>query len=297
MSRILTVALCGLAWAVPAGAQQLDHSTAIGLGYSHLSLDGEGANAYSLEGESILRFGQIETGVDLGFNRLNEDGSRVDQTSVEIAPSYWFTPGFGIGVYGARDTLDFEGTDLTLNSYGVEAQLRAAAMSGTLFVGETDVDLLGLDATTKDVGLRVRADLTPQASVWGSMVRSDIEETDSDARTWGIGGSLMVNDGFSTFASYQSSEIDGTGGDVNVAAIGMSWTTFVGGQEVMLSGEYASASGSSMLGSSDGNRVSLGATILLGDAQQKRTPAHTVTHNTLRGERNGLSGLFGSFGF
>lgn len=82
-----------------------------------------------------------------------------------------------------------------------------------------------------------------------------------------------------------------------MASLGLSYTADLGGQGVMFSGEYANATGNSDFAFADGDRLSLGATILLGDAQRKRVPANSVASSSLDVHRNGVTSLLGATGF
>ncbi|KUF09787.1 hypothetical protein [Pseudoponticoccus marisrubri] len=286
---------------MPAVAQEFSHSTAIGLGYSSVDVQGLTADGFSLEGESVLRFGRVSTKVDLGWNQLEDNGGELTQMAFHVAPTYWVSQNFGLGAYIAKDNLDLGGgLDTDLNSYGVEGTLRFGRFEGAAFHGETEIDNLANIVEVKDTGLRMRADLGQNVSVWGSGVWSNIDIAglgDVDARSLGAGANMAFGSGFDAFVSYQMSAIDNTGLDSDTKAVGLSYTTNLGTQSVVFSGEYASATGRSPIGSLDGDRFSMGATLLLGDARAKRTPAHTVSNSVVRGERSAITGLTGSIGF
>ncbi|MFW2587319.1 hypothetical protein [Sagittula sp. SSi028] len=297
MSKLVLAAAGGLFLAAPVLAQESYQSTAIGLGFGQVSLQDEDASGVSLDLEHGMRSGNLELDLALGVNQLSDDGDDATHFGVDVTPTYWFTNSFGGGIYLAKDQIEFnDDFEIDALSYGLEGKVTGNGITGGLFFGETDLENAG---TMNDVGLTVQADLSHMFSLWGSHVRSrpDGAGADSDVHSTTIGGSVLMDNGFGTFASYQSMSVDGTTGSANVASLGLSYTADLGGQGVMFSGEYANATGNSDFAFADGDRLSLGATILLGDAQRKRVPANSVASSSLDVHRNGVTSLLGATGF
>ncbi|MBV2358790.1 hypothetical protein KUH32_03310 [Thalassococcus sp. CAU 1522] len=300
MSKHAVALVAGIAVATPALAQNLDYSTAVGLSYTSFNAEGENADGISLFSETELRFGQFSADFDLGFDTLKDDGAELRNFSMALAPRYWVTDTIGLGVYVARDSIDADVGDIVnLDSYGIEATFRNAVFEGNLFVGQTDLDELSGIVDVTDLGFRVRADLGDQASLWGSGVRSTFEAGGDSlhASSFGVGADFAFTDTVSGFVSYRQSSVDDADISLDTTGFGLSYTATVGSRPVVFSGEYAKVSGDDLVTGLEGERLSIGATLLLGDARRKRTPGHTVSSSVLNGERSALSGLLGGVGF
>ena len=301
MSKLVLAAAGGLFLAAPVWAQEISHSTAIGLGFNSVDLEGDSADGLSLDLESQINHGRWTFDLHGGKSRLSENGVDLDHTSLEFAPTYWFSPNVGGGVYLSHDRYAVDSDGIDLDSAGVELAGRQGIFSGALHLGQSDVSLDGidLDGTMHDAGLRVKADLNEAVSFWGATTQSRFEDagTNHDVWAYSIGGSTMFGQGFGAYASYQAAGVENTGLEMDVLAVGGSWTTEAAGNNVMLSAEYATANGDSPIGSADGDRLSLGATVLFGDAKRKRTPAHSVTSNSYGTSANAFGSALGSIGF
>lgn len=289
-------ALLPLLLAAPLQAQQLSHSTAVGLGLAQIGADGETASGGSFDIESSLRAGKFDMDIAAGVNQLSDDGDSLTHTGFQLAPGYWVTDMFKGGLYVEKDHLSLDGLgDLDTLSYGLDATVRGGGIEAGLFFGETDLEGVAMN----DIGLRAQADIGESASLWGSTMRSrfDGASGDTDVHSTTIGGSVLAANGIGAFASYQSIDFDNSDLSANVASLGVSYTAQVAGQAVMFSGEYANATGSAGIDLGEGDRISLGATILLGDAKRKRTPANSVANSSLGTPRNAVTSAYGALGF
>lgn len=297
MSKFYSGTLVGaMLCAAPLAAQDVTHSTAVGLGVSQIKIDGESASGLALDAETTIGIDRVDVDVDFGLSRLSDDGISVNRTTLAVAPSYWFTPIFAGGLYLSRDSLDFDGlATVDTTSYGLEFELAYDGVSVATFAGESDMEGL----STRDVGAKIKGDFSDEVSLWASGVTSRVDGagTDYDLWSYGVGGSLLMDNGVGSYVSFQTQGIENTGMTADSAAIGVSYTTNLGGRNVMFNGEYASLSGDTDFGSVDGDRFSLGATILLGDAKRKRTAADSVTANTVSPARNAMSSGLSAIGF
>ncbi|MGR3272363.1 porin [Thalassococcus profundi] len=290
----VTVCLAGAATA------QSSYGTALTLGVNNYNADGLDATGTTLQSETDLSFGNVTLDIDLGWDRASDDGIDVSNLSTEILPKYWFSQSAGAGVYFSRDSLDLDvGDVVNLDSYGIEGTYRSAGFEGSAFVGRTDADELAGDLDIRDIGLRARFDASPQLSLFGSGVRSNFEAGGDDVNAYslGLGAHYDFGNGFAMFGGYQSTSIDDVDAEVGTASVGVNYALNAGGTPVILSGEYARARFDAAGFDESADRLSLSATVLFGDAREKRVPGNAVTSPLLKSDRNAVSGLISGIGF
>lgn len=302
MSRFPLVASAALlsVCSATAGWAQSTYGTAVTLGYNYLSADGEDADGGTLQVETDMAFGQMTLDLDLGIDTLSDSGDDISNTSVEVLPKYWFSDSFGAGAYFARDSIDLDVGDVAnVDSYGLEGTYRAAGFEGSAFFGKTDLDELAGDVDVRDFGLRARFDVTPEFSVFGNGVQSNFDGGGGDfnASSVGIGAQYDFGTGFAMFGGYQNVSLDDLNGDIDTTSIGLNYGVSTGGMPVILSGEYAKINGNAAGLTEDADRLSFSATVLFGDAQNKRIPGNAVSSSLLKSDRNALSGLLSGIGF
>ncbi|GGG82983.1 hypothetical protein GCM10011415_35960 [Salipiger pallidus] len=301
MTRAFTGAACAaLLLAGTAAQAQMVYSTAVSGAINSVDSDLGDGTGYELQTETDLAYGNFTADIDLGYSMVDpDDGSDLSSLTIDLLPKYWITDTWGVGAYYSRDELDLDlGDTIDLDSYGLEGSYRTSGFEASLFVGETDVDgVSGVDTT--DYGLRLRGEVGSQLTLFGNMVQSDVDTPagDTDARSYGIGAGYAFNEQFSGFVAFQGTDVDDTDLQVRSQSIGVNYQTSVQGRPLILTGEYAHADADDGFGTGDGSRVSLGATVLFGNASSKRLPGTTVSSNALKGDRNAISGALGSVGY
>ncbi len=302
MNRKLPVAAATLFAIVTSQAAfaQDAYGTAVTLGYNNYSGDSLDSDGGTIAVETEMAFGPTTLDLDFSYDRSMQDGDRLTNLSTEILPKYWFNQQVGAGVYFSRDSLDLDVGDVAnLDSFGIEGTYRALGFEGSAFAGRTNLDDLSGESDVSDIGLRAQFDLSPQLSIYTNAVHSnfDITGDDFNANTLGIGGQYDFGNGLALFGGYQNASVEDVDGDLDTVSLGMNYGLDTVGMPVVLSGEYARINGDFMGESADADRLSLSATILLGNAESRRIPGNAVTSSILKSDRTAIGGTLSAIGF
>lgn len=296
LTAVSTLFLCTIT-ATQALAQS-SSGVALTLGYSTGELEDLDVDGTLLGLDVDYGNGPFTLDFDIAHRSLNvdefDDTGTVLQT--EILPKYWIGPSFGLGAYLAYGNLDSDLIeDINTESYGVEGTFRSARYETSVFLGTTNSDeLVGEDFDVFDAGLRLRYDVSEEFSLFGKGVNSELS-ADGDvlgsAQAYEIGGTYDFGSGFSAFGSLGFVGSDELESDVTARSVGMSYNLNASGRPILLSGEYSSLSGDLAGLDGQGHSVSLGATVLLGDARQKRLPGSGPSRDLGKSDRNAIDAL------
>ena len=151
----------------------------------------------------------------------------------------------------------------------------------------------------KDFGLRAEFEVTPQFSVFGSGIHSNLSNGGGDANinTIAVGGLYDFGNSLSVFGGYRNTSVEDTNADLDTTSLGLNYGVNAGGMPIILSGEYARIDGDSLGSSAGTDRLSISATILFGGANAVQIPGNAVTSTILKTDRNAFSATLSSIGF
>ncbi|MEO0772085.1 MAG: hypothetical protein AAFZ04_02775 [Pseudomonadota bacterium] len=236
------VAIPAIAMATPTLAQNaLSFSGTATFGYS--TSDGSGIPAlnssldvYSIDVETDIAYGSNwNLGVDLGFASGDGNvaaapgGVNPDLLDFEFEPSYRMNNGGYVGVYYQHNALDVSGAGtaafLAANglppnfgqrdteSYGIFGGYEGNLFSIEGFAGISDLNqTFFVPADAHDYGVSAAYKLTPQAEVFGSIIKTDV---DLGGGSFGLlsvsgGGEYTFASGFSGYGALTLVEVDTT---------------------------------------------------------------------------------------
>lgn len=294
LSLVACIALAGTAHA------QQSYGAAITLGYNSYDIDGLDSDGPNINFDAAIASGAFTLDLGLGYDETGDDTGDVSNLSTMIAPKYWVTEDLGLGVYFERDSIDLDlGDTANLDSYGIEGTYRLPEFEANAFIGQTDLDELSDFVDATDIGIQGRVNVNERFSLFGKGVRSNFEADGEDitASTYGIGASYAITDALSVFGGYQNSSIDDVDADLSSTSLGIDYTYQNDFAPVVLSGEYSKLEGDALGIDSDGDRISIGVTFLLGDTKKKRLPSHTVSGDLSKPDRNAIGGTLSTIGF
>ena len=292
-----------LAIASGSAEAQTSGGAALSLGYNFGEIEDTDFHGPIFAFDVDYGSGPFTFDLDLARFSTSSDDLDVDGSvlTAAVAPKYWFSPAFGLGLYLSTTRSDSNVTeDLSTNSYGVEGTYRTGNFEGSLFSGASDAeDLVGDDVTISDLGLRLRYDVNGQLSLFGKSVNTEIDTDlgDADAQAYGLGASYDFNNGLAAFGSFQKATSDDLNSDITSTSVGVSYNLDAIGRPILISGEYAHLNADLNGLDASGHNIAVGATILLGDAKSKRLPGVGASRNLAKSDRNALDALVNGIGF